>query len=261
MIRPFYSQYCCAKCGKRTDNNRKNNKVVKISTKWLKDYFILTDIDYTFYKFCCRRCYMLLHSKKKDNKLLEEAASDKLKYSNNKNDLKLKKQNNDEFVFLNWSSDRIYNVTGLYAEDFENLFNAIKDNWVHKFDLKNTLAFYFMHMKLGISLSKCSSILPISNIRQIYRHIVILREFLIENFVSKNLGVNHISRGLININHTTTLAKQLFKVNESSIITTWDSTYVYIEKSSNYKFQRQTYSLHKNRWLLKMMMIVTTTGN
>jgi len=38
-----------------------------------------------------------------------------------------------------------------------------------------------------------------------------------------------------------------------------DGTYVYIEKSSNYAFQRRTYSLHKGRPLVKPMMMVSTT--
>ena len=44
------------------------------------------------------------------------------------------------------------------------------------------------------------------------------------------------------------------------MISIWDATYVYIEKSSNYQFQRSTYSLHKYRNLVKFMMLVATDG-
>lgn len=44
------------------------------------------------------------------------------------------------------------------------------------------------------------------------------------------------------------------------IIVICDGTYVYIQKSSNYLFQKQTYSLHKYRNLLKMFLIVCPDG-
>lgn len=47
---------------------------------------------------------------------------------------------------------------------------------------------------------------------------------------------------------------------ESSVITVWDGTNVYIQKSANYSFQKATYSMHKGRNLVKMMMVVSTSG-
>jgi hypothetical protein len=44
------------------------------------------------------------------------------------------------------------------------------------------------------------------------------------------------------------------------VITIWDGTYVYIQKSANYSFQKATYSMHKGRNLVKMMMVFSTTG-
>ena len=44
------------------------------------------------------------------------------------------------------------------------------------------------------------------------------------------------------------------------MISFWDATYVYIEKSSNYQFQISTYSLHKYRNLVKFIMLVATDG-
>lgn len=39
-----------------------------------------------------------------------------------------------------------------------------------------------------------------------------------------------------------------------------DGTYIYIEKSGNYSFQRRSYSVHKGKPLLKPMMLVATDG-
>ena len=36
----------------------------------------------------------------------------------------------------------------------------------------------------------------------------------------------------------------------------WEATYIYIEKSASYDFQRATYSQHKHRSLLKFMVVV-----
>ena len=39
-----------------------------------------------------------------------------------------------------------------------------------------------------------------------------------------------------------------------------DGTYIYINKSINFQFQRHSYSMHKGRPLVKPMVIVSTTG-
>lgn len=52
----------------------------------------------------------------------------------------------------------------------------------------------------------------------------------------------------------------MFEVQENEIIVVWDGTYIYIQKSSDYSFAKKTFSIHKNRPLIKMMVIVSTTG-
>lgn len=88
--------------------------------------------------------------------------------------------------------------------------------------------------------------------------------FLVQT--SKNLnyfffltGVAHISHETFVANHTRRLAEKLFSTENEAILVA-DATYVYIEKSSNYKFQRMSYSTHKSRPLVKPMVLVSTTG-
>ena len=50
-------------------------------------------------------------------------------------------------------------------------------------------------------------------------------------------------------------------LDDSAIVVIWDATYVYIQKSSNYHFQRFSYSMHKGRNLVKMMIVVSSTGH
>ena len=52
-------------------------------------------------------------------------------------------------------------------------------------------------------------------------------------------------------NHTTTFAKVLFGDSKSDVaIAVADGTYIYIEKSVNYSFQRRYYYVHKGKPLL-----------
>lgn len=51
-----------------------------------------------------------------------------------------------------------------------------------------------------------------------------------------------------------------FGTNISDVITFLDDTYIYIQKSADYSFQRRSCSIHKNRHLLKPTMIVETVG-
>ncbi len=50
-------------------------------------------------------------------------------------------------------------------------------------------------------------------------------------------------------------------LDDSAIVVIWDATYVYIQKSSNYNFQRCSFSMHKGRNLVKMMIVVSSTGH
>ncbi|XP_045216033.2 uncharacterized protein LOC123566193 [Mercenaria mercenaria] len=79
-------------------------------------------------------------------------------------------------------------------------------------------------------------------------------------FVPLYLGIESLTREDIINNHTRPLAKSLFNANNGQLILVLDGTYVYIQKSNNFSFQRRTYSMHKGRPLVKPMVIVTTTG-
>ncbi|VDI47387.1 Hypothetical predicted protein [Mytilus galloprovincialis] len=61
--------------------------------------------------------------------------------------------------------------------------------------------------------------------------------------------------------HTRPLAQTLFgDGTNTQAILVLDGTYMYIQKSGNFHFQRRSYSLHKGRPLVKPMVVVTTTG-
>ncbi|MCG7879800.1 MAG: transposase family protein, partial [Candidatus Thiodiazotropha endolucinida] len=88
-----------------------------------------------------------------------------------------------------------------------------------------------------------------------------VRTALMTSFVPKHLGLSHIDRTDVINNHTTAFANVLFGDSKSDVaIAVADGTYIYIEKSGNYSFQRRSYSVHKGQPLLKPMMLVASDG-
>ncbi|VDI73318.1 Hypothetical predicted protein [Mytilus galloprovincialis] len=82
-----------------------------------------------------------------------------------------------------------------------------------------------------------------------------------QDFVPHFIGFQHISHEDFVRNHTTPIAKTLFaNDSEDAAIIVMDGTYIYLQKSADYEFQRLSYSLHKNRPLVKPMVIVGTDG-
>ena len=84
---------------------------------------------------------------------------------------------------------------------------------------------------------------------------------LVRDFVPLNVGFHHSTREHIIDRLTTEISKQLFSDPISdTVILVLDGTYIYIQKSSLYKFQRLTYSVYKSRPLVKPFIITTTDG-
>lgn len=82
-----------------------------------------------------------------------------------------------------------------------------------------------------------------------------------KKFVPENVGLHHISRQEVIANHTRPLAQSLFgNMTQSQAIAVLDGTYIYIQKSNHFQFQRRTYSIHKGRPLVKPMVVVSTDG-
>ena len=64
------------------------------------------------------------------------------------------------------------------------------------------------------------------------------RVSLTSNFVPKYLGLPHIERNKVIEDHTTEFARVLFAESQRDVAVA-DGTYVYIEKSGDYSFQRR----------------------
>ena len=75
------------------------------------------------------------------------------------------------------------------------------------------------------------------------------------------IGFEHVSRNDVKNNHTTIFARELLAGgNAECAILILDGTYIYIEKSSKYSFQRKSYSMYKGRPLVKPIIITASDG-
>ena len=82
-----------------------------------------------------------------------------------------------------------------------------------------------------------------------------------KDFVPKYMGFDHITREAVIENHTTVFARELLASgDDNTAILLIDGTYIYIEKSGKYAFQRKSYSVYKGRPLVKPMLIVASDG-
>lgn len=62
------------------------------------------------------------------------------------------------------------------------------------------------------------------------------------------------------LRNTTPLSRKIYEVNNDTVVLTIDGTYVFTIKSSNFNFQKKSYSMQFKRNLVKFMLFVTTNG-
>ena len=153
-------------------------------------------------------------------------------------------------------------LTGLSLSAFDEVCSIIKDS------VKNTpvrsqrcsVAIFFCKMRSGLSNKFLATLFNVSK-SSIRRALSTVRKALMATFVPDNLGFDHISRSSVITDHTRPLAQSLLgDFGQLKAILVLDGTYIYIEKSGNFSFQRRSFSVHKGRHLVKPMVITTTSG-
>jgi hypothetical protein len=174
-----------------------------------------------------------------------------------------------EKVRLNFEDDEhlgdkeYLNLMGISKASFKDLIQYVegKVRPTPTRSLRTSLALFLMKMRGGESNRVLSTIFNVSK-SSVRRCIQSVRSVLAARFVSENLGFQHITRSDVIQHHTRQIAKTIFGNDvDNQAILVLDGTYIYINKSGNFKFQRQSFSLHKGRPLVKPMVIVTTTGH
>lgn len=149
---------------------------------------------------------------------------------------------------------------GLTSDQFENVLRRVYPalSRIYRDPTKAENALYIYLMKLRTNQTN-AQIAPLFGVNQrvISSRIRNVREIIHRDFVPVHL-FNRSREDILQ--HTSSLSRRLYNVNENTAVVTWDGTYVYTIISSNYNFQKQTYSVHKKRNLVKFMMCVSTDG-
>lgn len=152
-------------------------------------------------------------------------------------------------------------LTGISKENFDDVISHCQSiRSTKNRSLRTCIALLLVKLRTGLSNQMLSTLFNIekSGVRRALRT---ARKELTETFTPNYVGFGHISRRDVIENHTRPLAQEIFgSIVEKPAILVVDGTYVYIQKSSNFKFQRRSFSQHKNRPLVKPMVIVSTTG-
>ena len=138
------------------------------------------------------------------------------------------------------------NLLGLDHASFDDISGDINDirNTKKNRSLRTCIGIYLTKLRSGMSNRLLSTVFNIG-IDSIKRSIWSARKALTNQFTSNYIGFEHITRKGIIDKHTTDLAKTLFGGPTNPVILIIDGSYIYIKKSSQFSFQRRSFSMHK----------------
>lgn len=162
--------------------------------------------------------------------------------------------------FDNWTEQECKIMTSFSKTQIKSLISK------YKLNLRNTkarsvstaLAVYLTKLKSGFPNKHLSVVFHLT-VDQIKRCIKTVRNQLKNTIVKEKLGLENINREMLK-SHMTTFAKELMIENDNQIVSIWDGTYAYIQKSGNNRFQRQSWSVQKNRSLIKPFVACAPDG-
>ena len=155
-----------------------------------------------------------------------------------------------------------HSLLGISKDSFNDLTSSIISlKKSRNRSIKNAVGILLFKLKSGLSNGLLATLCGLSSRRQVAEIVKRARVALVRDFVPLNVGFHHLTREHIIDRLTTDISKQLFSDPISdTVILVLDGTYIYIQKSSSYKFQRLTYSVYKGRPLVKPFIITTTDG-
>ena len=156
-------------------------------------------------------------------------------------------------------------LTGMDKASFDDVYSLLKDS-IRRSSVRSartTLGLFLFKLKSGLSNKLLSTLFSIS-LSSLRRGLSSVRKCFMDEFVPRHLGFGHVTRDDIICKHTTPIAQRMFGMQEDGdhpkMILVLDGTYIYVQKSNNFLFQRRTYSMQKGRPLVKPMVFVTSSG-
>lgn len=150
---------------------------------------------------------------------------------------------------------------GIKKAAFEELFVSIHEQLrpsLHR-SPKNALAIFLAKLRLGISQKLLGFLFGVPQ-RQVSKIIDRVALLLESQFVPLHLGFTHKDRTALLAENDSEFARRVHEVPPGSLLLVLDGTYLYTEKSAHHRLQKATYSNQKGRNLVKVMVVVTSTG-
>ncbi|CAK1592551.1 unnamed protein product [Parnassius mnemosyne] len=153
---------------------------------------------------------------------------------------------------------------GMNSDQFYDLLNCIPSLAGQVPNATIALSIYLVKLRTGDSNERLATLFNKSRVT-LERLMNKARECLINEFVPLYLGFNHLTVEDV-ASRNRIIPEGLFgnpdlPPNSKPAIVICDATYVFIQSSSNYLFQKQTYSLQKLDNLVKPFMIVSCDGH
>ncbi|CAF2876276.1 unnamed protein product, partial [Rotaria sp. Silwood2] len=162
----------------------------------------------------------------------------------------------DETCF---NDEGFQSIVGLTKEQFNQLaatLPSMRNSSTRS--VRVAVAVFLAKLRLGLSNRVLAILFHLDNKRVVSHIISQVRKALINDFVPYHLGLQHISREIAIEEHQTNIASILHSNKPDQLIVIADTTYIFVQKSSNNQVQRKSYSMHKHRNLVKPMILTTT---
>ncbi|CAG4942126.1 unnamed protein product [Colias eurytheme] len=156
------------------------------------------------------------------------------------------------------SPDELHNWIGMSHQQFYSILEETPS--LRERSNKNTiLGVYLTKLRTGAPYRRLQTVLGLPK-ATIHQKMKQARECLKNDYVSRHLGFDHITRNEV-IARNKIIPNHIFGTeDQSKAIIILDGTYLHIQKSSNFLFQRESYSLHKYSNLVKPFMLVCGDG-
>lgn len=145
--------------------------------------------------------------------------------------------------------------TSLTYEDFCGVLDELVSLKARDQKPHIALYMYLMKMRTGWPDEDIKNIFHVS-LATVNRKLRKVREAMREDFVGRHVNYQRTRDELIT--HNTQMSNIIF--GEGRVMLICDGTYIYVNKSRNFQFQKQSYNGHKKRNFVRIMMVVACDG-
>jgi hypothetical protein len=151
-------------------------------------------------------------------------------------------------------------LRALVVDQFDNVIASVESPMRNTSirSIRVAVAIFCAKMRLGLSNHVLATMFHIYDKRAVSRIIHQVTDALTKSFVPAHLGFQHITRATVLKLHQTTISNVLLTDDDQQVVLVMDGTYLYVQKFHHNALQRRTYSIHKHRHLIKLMVITTT---